>query len=112
MTLSCKGCGACCMEIESPPGYQLYSMLQTDDTDKLRFDTLPQDAKQALLNYYQKGSFEVAPCIWLNTETRECRYYDHRPEVCRDFEVGCEACLTWRRLYHDETGTVSETETL
>src|SRR5206468_9386250 len=34
------------------------------------------------------GNYE--PCLWLDPVTRRCRYYEHQPDVCRDFEVGSE----------------------
>jgi Fe-S-cluster containining protein len=37
------------------------------------------------------------PCLWLDPQTRTCRHYEHRPEVCREFEVGSADCRRWRR---------------
>ncbi len=36
------------------------------------------------------------PCIWLDLETRQCRHYDYRPQMCRDFEIGNPHCLRLR----------------
>lgn len=36
------------------------------------------------------------PCVWLNRVTGRCRHYEFRPDVCREFEVGGEACLRYR----------------
>ena len=36
------------------------------------------------------------PCIWLDLETRKCLHYEHRPQMCRDFEVGNPHCLRMR----------------
>jgi Fe-S-cluster containining protein len=36
------------------------------------------------------------PCIWFDQETRRCKHYEYRPELCRDFEVGEEDCLRVR----------------
>lgn len=39
------------------------------------------------------------PCIWLGDTTRLCSHHQHRPQVCRDFRVGGEGCLDWRKEY-------------
>jgi Fe-S-cluster containining protein len=36
------------------------------------------------------------PCIWLDTDTRQCRHYEYRPNVCRDFQAGSKACRAHR----------------
>ncbi len=36
------------------------------------------------------------PCIWLDTERRRCREYEHRPDRCRDVPVGGSSCVFWR----------------
>jgi Fe-S-cluster containining protein len=40
------------------------------------------------------------PCIWLKSDGT-CRHYEHRPQVCRDFEVGCKACLRFRETWEE-----------
>lgn len=37
------------------------------------------------------------PCVWLDLQNGCCGKYDARPDVCRDFEIGSDACLTHRR---------------
>lgn len=36
------------------------------------------------------------PCYWFDMNTRRCVEYNHRPQICRDFEVGCNACINYR----------------
>lgn len=36
------------------------------------------------------------PCSWLGPD-KACQHYTHRPEVCRQFEMGGEDCLEIRR---------------
>jgi Fe-S-cluster containining protein len=36
------------------------------------------------------------PCIWYDPETRRCRHYEHRPAVCRRFEIASDGCNQWR----------------
>lgn len=35
-------------------------------------------------------------CIWLDPNTRRCRWYEHRPQICRDYEMGGASCLAER----------------
>ena len=53
---------------------------------------------RAVWERMQRGEFDPIgqPCIWFDQETRRCKHYEYRPEVCRDFEVGEESCLRWR----------------
>ena len=39
------------------------------------------------------------PCFWYDQETGRCKNHEFRPNVCRDFEVGCTDCLGWRKTY-------------
>lgn len=39
------------------------------------------------------------PCIWLDLQTRRCKHYDHRPQMCRDFEMGNPHCQRMRESY-------------
>ena len=36
--------------------------------------------------------FDLLPCVWLNPETRLCRYYELRPLACRDFQISSDLC--------------------
>ncbi|HZY87595.1 MAG TPA: YkgJ family cysteine cluster protein [Gemmataceae bacterium] len=103
----CDGCGACCMEIGSPPGYAAcvpppgLAPYDPDDDDYRRFLAMPAELRAELTAYHDglraggrgRGG---SPCLWLDLETRRCRHYEWRPDCCRLFEVGCGSCLDWR----------------
>jgi Fe-S-cluster containining protein len=36
--------------------------------------------------------FEPLPCVWFNTQTRQCLHYQYRPSACRKFEIGSDLC--------------------
>ena len=36
-------------------------------------------------------------CIWFDPQKKNCRHHEFRPQLCRDFEIGSEACLRVRR---------------
>ena len=40
-----------------------------------------------------------SPCIWFDPVSLKCRHHEHRPQVCRDLEIGSEACLRSRRQF-------------
>ena len=99
------------MEQSSPPGYVVIIALGReawpDEEDIERVAKLPQMARLELDMYLEdlranrlpRGE---QPCIWLDLSTRECRYYEHRPNICRDvLLMNDEACHRWREIYAD-----------
>lgn len=78
------------------------------------WESLPDDLRQQWLMHVrqyrlpdytdQVESFD-GPCIWLDLETRQCRHHEHRPQICRSFEVGSADCRAWRRHYQDRIQT-------
>jgi len=86
--VTCDGCGVCCNEMGTPPfvRHEIYDL-----PPHLRDEVLQREIKEP----DREGSMQ--PCYWL--ENGRCKHYEHRPATCRDFEVGCEACLSYRK-YH------------
>lgn len=115
-SIRCDGCGACCLHMGTPPGYALFFSLQPDGSvasttehafpgDLEHFAGLPLEAKQELHDYYRAMlNDEIAdrtygdntPCLWFDGETRQCRHWEHRPSICRDFTVGSIHCIEHR----------------
>lgn len=102
---SCNGCGACCLLARSPP-FAVYLDLTSgnyhvwDDADAAELERLtcaPPEALAAL----QAGDLDErpinSPCSWLDLETRRCRYYEHRPQMCRQLELAGDACRASRK---------------
>ena len=83
--ITCDDCGACCAEVCSPPF--------VDETHRLPRPVY--DDYLLGIGHRETHGFGDIPCFWL-TADRKCRHYDHRPDVCREFEVGSEGCLAWR----------------
>jgi len=91
--VSCDNCGACCMQMRSPP-FIVYLKNQEKAT---YLATAPKAARQLYVaRLFDRSIPDDAPCVWLDLKTKKCRFYDHRPIVCRDFEVGEDACLGHR----------------
>lgn len=105
---SCSGCGACCLEQESPPGYVGYLTgafpFDAEDEDSVRVANLPPELKRELREYiaeytrtnkHPRGGI----CIWWDSQTHGCKHYEQRPQICRDFEMGTPECRDWREQY-------------
>ena len=97
------------MEQSSPPGYVL--LLSREDNDEWpdqkdigRLANLPPEARHILKKYMDRLMGKNSPkgeqpCCWLDLNTMECRFYEHRPQICRDLELGDDSCRAWRHRY-------------
>ena len=91
-SVSCDGCGACCKQLVQPPFVFLAGF--DDETQ------VPRELMRDILHfnrYVRDSQPEDTPCIWLDLETLRCRHYEHRPLICREFEMGAPDCLETRR---------------
>lgn len=89
---------------------QLRSILRNGDPGETHWHSLPEDLKsewEAYVHGYQIPDYGSepetfdGPCIWLDLETRRCQHHEHRPRVCREFEVASTTCRQWRAYYPD-----------
>ena len=105
---NCDGCGACCREQESPPGYLVLMVqgadLWQDDDDIRRFAELPAEARAILDEHLRRlragERRENLACVWFDVQTKRCKFYEHRPSICREtLQPGDEACRRWREEY-------------
>ena len=96
---SCEGCGLCCEGIGSPvvlyasrPGYP--------ETHPFRPPGLPAELVAEIDDHFgglTRGQEPQDFCLWYDVALRRCRHYEWRPQVCRDYELGCYACRELRR---------------
>jgi uncharacterized protein len=81
----CNDCGACCSQLGTPPFLSYERDLVPDELlaeiDAIEFTQQDENG---------------GPCIWLDPTTRQCRHYDERPFICREFEMGGEDCRNVR----------------
>lgn len=108
---NCNGCGACCREQESPPGYMAILLQRFehdhDDPDVIRARSLPLELKRELMEYADlliagKPHPNGGVCLWFDEDTHKCRHYGMRPSICRTgVEVGDAGCRKWRDVYAD-----------
>lgn len=105
---SCDDCGACCMEQTTPPGFSAYAAGRPefwgDPDDYALYLSAPIEAKQLIVDQVERlrnrEFLGEVPCCWLDLSTMRCRFYDHRPGICRGFDVGSEGCRAWRDEYN------------
>ena len=92
----CRDCGACCAEMNSPP-------FMPEHFDGTELNALPVDVREDFLDGMRARNRDDwpdnVPCFWLTDDLR-CKHYNHRPEICREFEVGSEACQGWRERFN------------
>lgn len=86
--VDCNGCGLCCMNQPCPPF--------CGDGDPSRAECPPELLAEIEAYIFSSRYNESHPCFWLDGYGR-CRHYEHRPEICRDYEVGGESCLAERK---------------
>jgi Fe-S-cluster containining protein len=109
---SCEGCGACCNYAGAPPGYSKFYLWDPAELSPDAFSTFDGRNWQAMLDapraelfayrdaVYAGESEDRAEmnmsCIWLDADTRQCRHYEWRPLICREFQRGSPGCLSMR----------------
>lgn len=86
--LDCSGCGACCFTQCSPP-------FEADELNELPRG-VRRAFEQGMIRRDETGYPDEVPCFWLDTTTRRCQHYDHRPAICREFEIDSPECHEWR----------------
>lgn len=93
MAFDCQKCGACCCH---NPAVFLFP-------EEAKF--FLGDPELSKLVYKDKELYwlkiEDGQCIALDGEIGgvSCSIYDVRPQLCRDFEVGCRECRIVRRIF-------------
>lgn len=95
---SCDGCGLCCEKIGSP----VLAYVSRPDIAGLhafRPADLPQELVRDVDAHFtglHRGQEPQECCLWFDPTQRRCRNYEWRPQVCRDYEFGGDACLMLR----------------
>jgi Fe-S-cluster containining protein len=102
--LNCDDCGACCRYMGAVPINLLDRSKEGYGGPMPGNKPLPEWLEAELWAVHESivrggPSMNDQPCIWYDTETRRCRHYEFRPEVCSEFEVGGEDCLRIRAEY-------------
>lgn len=83
--IDCSGCGQCCRNQPYPP----FLWWNNEDVPP---EPHYSQIKEMIL---AKARADTEPCLWLTPDGR-CGHYEIRPEICREFELGCEECLEMR----------------
>jgi Fe-S-cluster containining protein len=104
----CRGCGACCRDVGRPPVYDSLVRLEHEapellqarlrgsgvEADWRRLRSAPPEARQLIVDSLATGDLGPrGPCCWLDPKTRTCRFYEWRPDICRnDVKAGGPSC--------------------
>jgi Fe-S-cluster containining protein len=92
--LTCDHCGACCMHIAAPP-YTYDELVEMVDQHPDAYTELYPDLCTAIDRRdmtVAMGDTDEIPCGFFDEKSCQCKHYDHRPAICREFEPGCEPC--------------------
>lgn len=94
---NCNDCGACCTEQAGLPISWYFGAVRFGDPDTL--PTALRFEGETMLKDFRNGHFppDGSPCVWYDAEAKRCRNYEHRPEICQDFERGSVGCHEWRK---------------
>ena len=73
------------------------------EEDVKRLSSLPHEPMAELRRYLElllAGEWPEDPtCIWFDRNAMTCRFHEHRPAICREFEVNSDDCHGWREQY-------------
>lgn len=88
----CESCGACCLHVRTPPFYG------DGDPSWQKLQAARPDLEGELWRWINglDNSDDEAPCFWFDHETRGCKHHEHRPDICREFDVGRPGCAAAR----------------
>lgn len=93
---NCDGCGVCCMGQNVVPLSDV-SLARLEGVRPPRAIPLVLlDELETIMRGPLSGDDDQA-CVWLNRASGKCNHHEHRPNVCREFEVGGEDCLRVRK---------------
>jgi Fe-S-cluster containining protein len=99
--LNCDDCGACCSRLSLPPFIPSW---EPDGERETFFREHPVIAAELQAEVdrrtRERDWTDEGPCFWLDCDTKRCRHYEVRPEICCDLEMGGESCLEWRKSVH------------
>ena len=99
--LNCDNCGVCCTTMGHPRFFWTQNLGSVVDELWIKLPTSlvnEIDRHLALHGGDENADFGT-PCIWFDPIKKNCRHHEHRPQLCRDFQVGSDACLRLRRQH-------------
>ena len=105
----CSGCGHCCVVFNLIPVSKLEVEMKKLEVDKVK-DLFPNYEGECELRLKRKRVFWgtmgrwVYVCQYFDVDTRLCRVYRNRPDVCRRYDCeGDERCTSeWEMLCRGE----------
>jgi Fe-S-cluster containining protein len=94
----CNDCGQCCHGQEALPVSWYLAPLHPQGDPAI----LPPELRRELecmLAFFKLHGFPVGtPCVWFDAEKKQCKHYEHRPELCKtELMPGDETCRRIRQ---------------
>ena len=87
--ITCDNCGVCCTSVGCPPFID-------EEVNRL-----PNQLQQQVIELgYKSQASNKSACYWFDTSTKKCMHHEHRPQICRDFEMGGAICIMQRKFYN------------
>jgi Fe-S-cluster containining protein len=106
LVTSCDQCGACCTGQAALPLSMVSRYAAVFVVNPLP-EALAAELLELVAHFNAIGwPADDTPCIWYDAPTKRCRHYEYRPGICRDLEIGSDACHRWRRQLGLEPRTV------
>ena len=123
---NCNDCGVCCFHMGYPAfmlpreKFTMKQIAQHPECQQLlnngwtqqelldghpgesHWHRLPENLKtewQEFVAKYKSPGHLDKKCFWLDPESNLCKHHEYRPQVCRDFEIGCSECRSWRKHF-------------
>lgn len=101
---NCLECGACCAIDSTIPSWA-HKPIENSDPN-LNYLKINQYVNTYILGYFQmKISKNCDRCIALEGDLGKrvsCKVYEHRPNICKNFEIGSKLCLDARSKFLEQ----------
>lgn len=104
----CNDCGACCTQQEALPLGWYLGVTPLGNPASLP-PAILEELRQLAEHFDQVGwPGNGEPCVWYDQATKQCKHYEHRPDICRDtVKVGDDSCRRWRQELGVDPSVVS-----
>ena len=69
---------------------------------------LPADLAAEIDDHFAglfRGQEPQERCLWFDAESRACRHYEYRPQICREYELAGPQCLLRRDAERERSST-------
>ena len=94
-TITCDGCGVCCMHMAVPP-YDEEEMEMLETWQPEIYAEMKAIIATRAVQLKATGVDQI-PCAFFDMVTRKCRHHEYSPDICARYEVGGIFCREQRQ---------------